>query len=88
MVEDDIVGPAMELEDAVHQSSLSAHCGATIRRLADLEPTTLAIMHGQSFRGDGGASLRQIADEYDHRVREVLEDGLRVPAGAGCPDPT
>jgi flavorubredoxin len=85
LVEDDIVGPAIELEDAVHQSSLSAHSGAVIRRLADLEPTTLAIMHGRSFRGDGGAALRLLADEYDRRVRRVLDEGL-VAAGSGCPD--
>ncbi|MEO7837279.1 MAG: MBL fold metallo-hydrolase [Acidimicrobiales bacterium] len=88
LVEDDIVGPAIEFEDAVHQSSLSATSGATIRRLADLEPTTLAIMHGRSFRGDGSAALRQIADEYDRRVREALDEGLVAMAGAGCPDPT
>ena len=88
LVEHDLVGPAMALEDAMHQSSLSAHCGATIRRLADLAPTTLATMHGRSFRGDGGAALRALADEYDVRVREVLHDGLVVTTGAGCPDPS
>lgn len=89
LVETDIVGPAIEMEDAVHQSSLSANSGATIRRLAELEPTTLALMHGQSFRGDGGAALRHLADEYDRRVRAALEDGLTLAAsGAGCPDPS
>jgi flavorubredoxin len=87
LVETDIIGPAIELEDAVHQSSLSAHCGATIRRLAELEPTTLALMHGGSFCGDGGAALRELADEYDRRVREVLDAGLVTTSGAGCPDP-
>lgn len=76
LVEDDIVGPATEFEDAVHQSSLSAHSGTIIRALADLAPTTLAIMHGRSFRGEGGAALRQMADEYDRRVRDVLDKGL------------
>src|ERR671918_393728 len=29
--------------------------------LADLEPRTLAVMHGSSFEGDGGAALRELA---------------------------
>ncbi len=36
-----------------------------LRRLADLEPTTLALMHGSSFHGDGGAALRQLATGYE-----------------------
>ena len=81
LVEQDIVGPAMAMEDAMHQSSLSPHSGATIRRLADLAPTTLATMHGRSFRGDGGTALRQLADEYDVRVRKVLDEGLAAGSG-------
>ena len=34
---------------------------STLRRLADLEPLTLALMHGSSFRGDGGRALRELA---------------------------
>ena len=30
----------------------------TLERLAELEPTTLALMHGSSFRGDGATQLR------------------------------
>jgi glyoxylase-like metal-dependent hydrolase (beta-lactamase superfamily II) len=32
-----------------------------LRRLAALEPQTLAVMHGSSFAGDGGAFLRSLA---------------------------
>src|SRR5437867_11216454 len=28
-------------------------------------PSTLAIMHGGSYRGDGGAALRVLADAYE-----------------------
>ena len=42
--------------------------GTTIRGLAKLAPKTLAIMHGPSFAGDGGAALRALADEYDRRT--------------------
>jgi len=42
--------------------------GATIRRLADLSPRTLALMHGPSYSGDGAAALSALADDYDRRV--------------------
>ena len=34
---------------------------ATLRRLAALEPRTLAVMHGSSFRGDGRRALLELA---------------------------
>jgi flavorubredoxin len=34
---------------------------ATLRRLADLKPHTLAIMHGATFRGDGGKAILDLA---------------------------
>lgn len=36
--------------------------GQLVARLARLEPRVLACMHGSSFRGDGGALLRQLGD--------------------------
>jgi len=41
---------------------------ATMKRLADLEPRTLATMHGSSFTGDGRRALSELAGV----VREVL----------------
>lgn len=40
----------------------TATTDATLRRLAALEPRTLAVMHGSSYRGDGGAALHGLAD--------------------------
>jgi hypothetical protein len=34
---------------------------AILRKLADLKPTTLALMHGSSLRGDGAAALEGLA---------------------------
>jgi flavorubredoxin len=65
----DVVGPAIAGEDLFHYSSLNPDMGATIRGLAKLAPRTLALMHGPSFSGDGGAALRALADDYDHRIR-------------------
>ena len=34
---------------------------STLQRLADLEPRTLAVMHGSSFRGDGRSAIQDLA---------------------------
>ena len=44
---------------------LTPNTGPTIRGLADLEPSLLAVMHGSSFAGDAAAALRALADYYD-----------------------
>jgi hypothetical protein len=68
----DIVGPAIAAEDVFKYSSLNPGMGATIRGLARLAPTTLALMHGPSFTGDGTAALHALADDYDRRVSEEM----------------
>lgn len=65
LVEDDLVGAALEAESMFQATSLAPAVGATLRRLSDLQPTTLAVMHGSSFRGDGGKALLALADAYD-----------------------
>ena len=72
VTESDVVGPATEAEDLFGFSSLSPTTGATLRKLAALEPVMLALMHGSSFAGDGGAALRELADRYDDLVRAAL----------------
>jgi flavorubredoxin len=69
--EGDIVGPAIQGEDIFRYSSLNPGMGKTIRRLADVAPRTLALMHGPSFRGDGAAALTALANDYDRRLREA-----------------
>jgi flavorubredoxin len=73
-IEGDIVGPAISAEDMFGYSSLTPTTGATIRGLAALGPRTLALMHGPSFRGDGAAALRAIADDYDRRIAARMPD--------------
>ena len=65
--DDDPIGPAIEGEDLFHASSLGPSTAPTMRRLADLEPKVLAVMHGSSYQGDGGASLRSLADAYESK---------------------
>ena len=65
LTENSIVGPAARTEDAFKSTSLTPHLGSTIRRLAGLEPHTLAVMHGSCFRGDGARELNGLAAYYE-----------------------
>jgi flavorubredoxin len=62
-----IVGPAMEAEAIFRSTALSPDTTVVLERLAALEPRVLAVMHGSSFAGDGGAELRALAEAYDAR---------------------
>lgn len=85
LIDGDIVGPAIEGEDLFNYSGLNPAMGATIRRLATLEPRTLALMHGPSFAGDGAAALNALADDYDRRIRTALRDvGVTAPDRAAA----
>ncbi len=63
----DLVGAAVAAEDLFGQTSLGPAVPATYRRLADLEPRTLAVMHGSSYNGDCPTLLRTLADVYEDR---------------------
>ena len=78
LTEADVVGPAIAAEDMFHASSLNPSMGSTIRRLAELAPRTLAIMHGSSFVGDGAAALR--AWPTTMTAASVLFSGTYRPA--------
>lgn len=75
--ESDIVGPAIAGEDIANYSALNPAMGMVLRRLAELKPRTLALMHGPAFHGDGAAALEALADDYTRRLRARLrEHGL------------
>lgn len=80
LTEGDIVGPAIAGEDLFGYSSLNPGMGATLRRLASLGPKTLALMHGPSFSGDGGAALAALADDYDRRIHGALRETMLASA--------
>jgi flavorubredoxin len=61
---DDIVPAAIAAEDAFHSSSVNPATAPTLRRLAELKPTGLALMHGPTFFGDGAEALNRLADYY------------------------
>ncbi len=66
---EDVVDPAMAAEDLFHATCLAPQTGDTLRGLGDLAPTTLAIMHGSSFSGDGRQALNDLATYYDDLAR-------------------
>jgi len=65
---DDVVAPALAAEGMFHFSSLTPTTGDTLRALGDLSPTTLAIMHGPSFQGDGKQALYDLAIGYEKLI--------------------
>lgn len=64
LTESDCVAAALDAEGLFHATGLTTNLAPTLAQLADLKPTTLAIMHGASFHGDGAAQLRALADGY------------------------
>lgn len=64
LTEESITPAAAQTESMFRSSSLTAQTAPTIRRLAALEPTTLCVMHGTCFRGDGARELQALADFY------------------------
>ena len=62
--EADIVPAAIRGEELFHATSIGPATAPTLRRLAVLKPSLLALMHGPSFRGDGAAMLERLADYY------------------------
>jgi flavorubredoxin len=63
LTESEVLGPAEAMRQAM-PSSVAVEAGARglIEKLAATEPTTLALMHGSSYRGNGSALLRGLAD--------------------------
>jgi flavorubredoxin len=53
LTSDDIVEPAMDAETIFRSTSLAPDTASVMRRLGDLAPNVLALMHGSSFNGDG-----------------------------------
>jgi flavorubredoxin len=63
----DIVEPAMEAEGIFRATCLAPDTADVMRRLGDLEPQTLALMHGSSYNGEAKAALSDLAKAYEER---------------------
>lgn len=62
----DILGPSEAFRGAMDYFAHAPHTAATLQRLAQTQPTTLACMHGSAWRGDGSALLHQLAQTFAH----------------------
>ena len=87
----DVLDAAIAAEEMFWQTSMGPAIPAAYRRLAELEPTTLAVMHGSSYNGDCAALLRNLADVYETRfgcstasIPAQTLPGHAAPVGAGA----
>ena len=62
VTEEDILGPSEMMRKAMDYYSHSPDTRAILEKLASAEPTTLACMHGSTWKGDGAKLLRALAD--------------------------
>jgi flavorubredoxin len=69
----DVIQPALDAEDLFGATALTSATAPTIRRLADLDPRTLALMHGPAFAGDCRQALLDLADAYEARFIASLD---------------
>jgi len=75
LTENNLVGPVREIilegmkGPLAHDMPYTPYTDQMLERLAALSPGTLAIMHGSSFRGDGGAEVRGLAGV----IKELLD---------------
>jgi flavorubredoxin len=79
IVGDDIIEAAIFAEDLFRQTSLGPAVPATLRRMADLNPSRLAIMHGSSYEGDAASMLRAMADVFEQRYGCASADVAAQP---------
>lgn len=78
VTQSDVIGRCRDVLKEYQQGPLAnsmPYCtltDPTLRRLAALNPNTLATMHGSVYAGDGAQALHDLAQVF----REVLGDGV------------
>ena len=65
VTEEDILEPSEAMRGALDYYSHTTNGRQLLERLADAGPTTMACMHGSSWKGDGAGLLRTLADRLD-----------------------
>jgi flavorubredoxin len=64
---EDVYDGAVATEELFLQTSMGPAVPATYRRIAELSPQRLAIMHGSTYEGDCRSLLLRLADTYETR---------------------
>lgn len=62
LTDSEVLGPSEAMRRGMGGVAIEAGSRSLLEKLARTEPTTLALMHGSSFRGDGRAQLLGLAD--------------------------
>jgi flavorubredoxin len=65
LTEHDILEPSEAFRREMDYFSHTRNARAMLERLAAMQPTTLACMHGSAWHGDGAALLRALADSVE-----------------------
>jgi flavorubredoxin len=72
LTETDILGPSEEFRKPLDYFAHAADTTQVLEKLAQLQPQTLACMHGSAWRGDGASLLRSLAEALN-RSRQNRE---------------
>jgi flavorubredoxin len=84
LTESDVVGPAKAslIESftgpLANDIPYTPYTDSTLRRIAALEPQTLALMHGASFKGDGRTAILDLADMLKEVLGNRVESAQRM----------
>jgi hypothetical protein len=62
LTESEVLGPSEGMRQMMGGVAIERDTRKLLEKLAATEPTTLALMHGSSYRGDGGKHLLALAD--------------------------
>ncbi len=65
---DDLLPAALAAEEIFHATALTPNTAPTLRSLAALEPSALALMHGSSTRTHCRSTLLRLADAYEAKL--------------------
>jgi flavorubredoxin len=69
----DVLERALACEHMFHATCLAPQTVQTLQGLGDLNPKTLAIMHGSSYQGNGKQALYDLAAAYEKLIAETPE---------------
>jgi flavorubredoxin len=68
----DILGPSELFRKPMDYFAHAARGSEVLEKLASLRPELLACMHGSSYRGDGGALLRELAGVLERERSSIM----------------
>ena len=67
LTESDVLEPSEQFRAQMDYYAHAPDAAKILERIARERPTTLAVMHGSAFRGDGAALLRALAERLAER---------------------